>query len=136
MILLMEQRGVEPLTSALRTRRSAKLSYCPTRCIDNKNTMTNCQAMCLILLRINSFERRTAVGGDCPAVCYLSDHTVKWDFFAIHQSQHVAGIVRRFFEPEFDDRRFSVFLFYSFKIETFQFVAKRFRQADIASRIG
>jgi hypothetical protein len=28
---LVEQRGVEPLTSALRTRRSAKLSYCPTR---------------------------------------------------------------------------------------------------------
>ena len=27
----MEQRGLEPLTSALRTRRSAKLSYCPTR---------------------------------------------------------------------------------------------------------
>ena len=26
----MEQRGIEPLTSALRTRRSAKLSYCPT----------------------------------------------------------------------------------------------------------
>jgi hypothetical protein len=25
----MEQRGIEPLTSALRTRRSAKLSYCP-----------------------------------------------------------------------------------------------------------
>src|ERR1051326_3826780 len=30
LILLVEQRGVEPLTSALRTRRSAKLSYCPT----------------------------------------------------------------------------------------------------------
>ena len=29
--LLVEQRGLEPLTSALRTRRSAKLSYCPTR---------------------------------------------------------------------------------------------------------
>ena len=28
--LLVEQRGIEPLTSALRTRRSAKLSYCPT----------------------------------------------------------------------------------------------------------
>jgi hypothetical protein len=28
---LVEQRGIEPLTSALRTRRSAKLSYCPTR---------------------------------------------------------------------------------------------------------
>jgi hypothetical protein len=27
--LLVEQRGIEPLTSALRTRRSAKLSYCP-----------------------------------------------------------------------------------------------------------
>jgi hypothetical protein len=27
---LVEQRGLEPLTSALRTRRSAKLSYCPT----------------------------------------------------------------------------------------------------------
>src|SRR5215212_8256352 len=26
---LVEQRGIEPLTSALRTRRSAKLSYCP-----------------------------------------------------------------------------------------------------------
>ena len=26
----MEQRGLEPLTSALRTRRSAQLSYCPT----------------------------------------------------------------------------------------------------------
>src|SRR5687768_9578702 len=31
LILLVEQRGIEPLTSALRTRRSAKLSYCPTR---------------------------------------------------------------------------------------------------------
>ena len=30
LILLVEQRGIEPLTSALRTRRSAKLSYCPT----------------------------------------------------------------------------------------------------------
>ena len=29
--LLVEQRGLEPLASALRTRRSAKLSYCPTR---------------------------------------------------------------------------------------------------------
>jgi hypothetical protein len=29
-VLLVEQRGIEPLTSALRTRRSAKLSYCPT----------------------------------------------------------------------------------------------------------
>src|SRR6266581_5760313 len=28
--LLVEQRGIEPLASALRTRRSAKLSYCPT----------------------------------------------------------------------------------------------------------
>src|SRR5687767_12414410 len=34
LILLVEQRGIEPLTSALRTRRSAKLSYCPMpRCI-------------------------------------------------------------------------------------------------------
>src|SRR6185312_256412 len=31
LILLVEQRGIEPLTSALRTRRSAKLSYCPTK---------------------------------------------------------------------------------------------------------
>ena len=31
LILLVEQRGIEPLASALRTRRSAKLSYCPTR---------------------------------------------------------------------------------------------------------
>jgi hypothetical protein len=30
---LVEQRGIEPLTSALRTRRSAKLSYCPTRSV-------------------------------------------------------------------------------------------------------
>ena len=30
LILVVEQRGIEPLTSALRTRRSAKLSYCPT----------------------------------------------------------------------------------------------------------
>src|SRR6185369_2430189 len=31
---MVEQRGVEPLTSALRTRRSAKLSYCPLpKCI-------------------------------------------------------------------------------------------------------
>src|SRR5438105_5306412 len=29
--LKVEQRGIEPLTSALRTRRSAKLSYCPMR---------------------------------------------------------------------------------------------------------
>lgn len=27
---MVEQRGLEPLASALRTRRSAKLSYCPT----------------------------------------------------------------------------------------------------------
>ena len=30
---MVEQRGIEPLTSALRTRRSAKLSYCPTRVV-------------------------------------------------------------------------------------------------------
>ncbi len=30
LIFLVEQRRVELLTSALRTRRSAKLSYCPT----------------------------------------------------------------------------------------------------------
>jgi hypothetical protein len=29
LILLVEQWGIEPQTSALRTRRSAKLSYCP-----------------------------------------------------------------------------------------------------------
>lgn len=28
-VYLMEMRGVEPLTSALRTQRSAKLSYIP-----------------------------------------------------------------------------------------------------------
>jgi hypothetical protein len=31
LIPLMEQRTVNVLASALRTRRSAKLSYCPTR---------------------------------------------------------------------------------------------------------
>src|SRR5438094_7210719 len=31
LVRLVEQRGIEPLTSALRTRRSAKLSYCPTK---------------------------------------------------------------------------------------------------------
>ncbi len=43
--LLVEQRGIEPLTSALRTRRSAKLSYCPT---PNENTVSS--------LRIQVFE--------------------------------------------------------------------------------
>jgi hypothetical protein len=36
---MVEQRGVEPLTSALRTRRSAKLSYCPTRKLDIKGAI-------------------------------------------------------------------------------------------------
>src|SRR5882672_4835118 len=35
---MVEQRGIEPLTSALRTRRSAKLSYCPTR---EENTVSS-----------------------------------------------------------------------------------------------
>src|SRR6266849_6167960 len=38
LILLVEQRGIGPLTSALRTRRSAKLSYCPTH---RKNTVSS-----------------------------------------------------------------------------------------------
>src|SRR6266850_4953958 len=36
--LLVEQRGIEPLTSALRTRRSAKLSYCP---MPKQNTVSS-----------------------------------------------------------------------------------------------
>ncbi len=35
---MVEQRGLEPLASALRTRRSAKLSYCPTQ---RKNTVSS-----------------------------------------------------------------------------------------------
>src|SRR5215213_9757739 len=41
--LLVEQRGIEPLTSALRTRRSAKLSYCPTREAMIAGGFTECQ---------------------------------------------------------------------------------------------
>src|SRR5690349_24556864 len=44
LILLVEQRGVEPLTSALRTRRSAKLSYCPTRIDILGSAVDQCQA--------------------------------------------------------------------------------------------
>src|ERR1700749_87612 len=43
LILLVEQRGIEPLTSALRTRRSAKLSYCPTRVCDFTGRSVGCQ---------------------------------------------------------------------------------------------
>jgi hypothetical protein len=43
LILLVEQRGVEPLTSALRTRRSAKLSYCPTRSAILGSSVEKCQ---------------------------------------------------------------------------------------------
>jgi integrase len=39
----VEQRGIEPLTSALRTRRSAKLSYCPTEKCDFTDRFTQCQ---------------------------------------------------------------------------------------------
>src|SRR5690242_7239071 len=41
---MVEQRGVEPLTSALRTRRSAKLSYCPTRSVILGSAVVECQA--------------------------------------------------------------------------------------------
>ena len=44
---MVEQRGIEPLTSALRTRRSAKLSYCPTT---NKR----------IQFRVSSFKESNA----------------------------------------------------------------------------
>lgn len=33
----MEQRGVEPLTSELRFRRSPKLSYCPVRTVSERS---------------------------------------------------------------------------------------------------
>ena len=46
---MVEQRGIEPLTSALRTRRSAKLSYCPT----NRR----------IQFRVSSFNPRVADSG-------------------------------------------------------------------------
>ena len=45
--VLVEQRGIEPLASALRTRRSAKLSYCPTR---GKNTVSSFE------FQVSSFE--------------------------------------------------------------------------------
>src|SRR5215211_8899221 len=41
---MVEQRGIEPLTSALRTRRSAKLSYCPTRVAILGSAVEQCQA--------------------------------------------------------------------------------------------
>src|SRR5829696_1382697 len=45
LILLVEQRGIEPLTSALRTRRSAKLSYCPTRSAILGIVLEECQGV-------------------------------------------------------------------------------------------
>ena len=42
LILLVEQRGIEPLTSALRTRRSAKLSYCPTSKFTSTMDLRSC----------------------------------------------------------------------------------------------
>ena len=49
----MEQRGIEPLTSALRTRRSAKLSYCPT---PEENTVSSFE------FQVSSFTFRTSSG--------------------------------------------------------------------------
>ena len=48
----MEQRGIEPLTSALRTRRSAKLSYCPTR----SNASWRLAARTRIQFQVSSFK--------------------------------------------------------------------------------
>ena len=50
---MVEQRGIEPLTSALRTRRSAKLSYCPTA---NENTVSGFRFQVESELGTGSFE--------------------------------------------------------------------------------
>src|SRR6266571_6586916 len=67
LILLVEQRGIEPLTSALRTRRSAKLSYCPhskTRKLQVPpliNQNSKLAAVTRIQFRVFSFKCRVRV---------------------------------------------------------------------------
>ena len=77
---MVEQRGIEPLTSALRTRRSAKLSYCPIRrCIlgsvfDGVKTLSSrlLNLLPIYLVRLlleQSLQRAKAGGGAEPVVC-------------------------------------------------------------------
>ena len=74
---MVEQRGVEPLTSALRTLRSAKLSYCPTLKLNDKNLPAKCQ----VLLHDGGGEQRIfRVGGKCETVFDFADDAVKNHF--------------------------------------------------------
>ena len=74
---MVEQRGIEPLTSALRTRRSAKLSYCPIpRCILGsvidrvKDAFLNLLPVRLVRLLFNQSLQRAKSGGSAgPVVC-------------------------------------------------------------------
>src|SRR5215216_2818352 len=86
LILLVEQRGIEPLTSALRTRRSAKLSYCPTRSVILGSALEKCQG---VGESVGEFADVLAA-----ALCHVRSATaaaVEHRAGFAHQGAHVAG---------------------------------------------
>src|SRR6185369_15662322 len=95
---MVEQRGVEPLTSALRTRRSAKLSYCPTRrdilgsaASSVKDAADRCER---VVEKVQSFA--AALGHLGSAAATALERRARF----AHKGAHVAGCVCRSREDE------------------------------------
>ena len=80
---MVEQRGIEPLTSALRTRRSAKLSYCPTpRCILGSGFDGVKDTVWLIEFAICEIQR------ECPVVCNDKARSITSSYFDARILRH------------------------------------------------
>src|ERR1041384_969083 len=92
---MVEQRGVEPLTSALRTRRSAKLSYCPTRRDILGSAREECQGV-----GEGGVEFLDVLAAALCHVGSAAAAAVEQRAGFTHQHAHVAGCVRRASEDE------------------------------------
>ena len=126
--LLVEMRGVEPLTSALRTQRSAKLSYIPgneSRVSSSEFRVEASESVILefptgffnsklgtldstLLLHSRRQQRSTRIGGVRVAILDLADDAVKTYVLARDDDYNVTGADLFIIDGEFDDRGVAV----------------------------
>src|ERR1041385_9370603 len=87
---MVEQRGVEPLTSALRTRRSAKLSYCPTRSAILGSAVEECQGVGECVTDFRNVLA-TALGDLGFATAAAVEHRARFAHQCIHVAHGISG---------------------------------------------
>ena len=123
-------RGVEPLTSALRTQRSAKLSYIPKLNSDYQSPDSgfydfNRSEATPILLNSSRQKRTFRIRGVSVTAFYFPDHPVKMDLVAGNDHDRIAWANLLVVNAEPNDRRVPVLVRDRLEIECVSVEAER-----------